>query len=169
MKEFNTRAIVLLINLIFACSTVYAQMSAPNVSPAIVAPPSNDMILETKGGKLEVLLNQRAIPTANRSRFNIEKNDNNDNFSTKNLGIVYNHSLKMKGFLTGEISFKIKNGTQISSLSNANLSGAKLLVPPDVYVINANNGKELIGIFKWLASSPAIEWVEPFVIYGVQN
>lgn len=154
------RLLLLLVGLCFVTLSTYAQLT-PIQSPPPRAIGNKDMVLQLGGQNLEILPNNRAIrqPTG---QYSLVTADVSENFSKDRLGVAYSYGHSSNVMLSGEISFKIKQGASIAMLGNVGL-GAKILVQPSVYVASVSTPLELVNRVKALQLNSWIDWVEVYI------
>jgi hypothetical protein len=154
-----------------------AGLVSSNVSLADLRPPPRtvqavsdpSMVVMDRGAKLEVFPTRRAMPTLSSSGQKIVQEVANASASApigpQQLGVVFNHAMQQKGYITGEIVFKVKGGHAFSG-SGTQYPGLKEITKPAVYAVNARTPAEFITVLKRLQARSDLEWVEPTVTYG---
>jgi hypothetical protein len=147
---------------------------------AELRPPARDirpiadpaMVVLDRGAKLEILPNARAIPQSTAPgrviRHQVIAANAGDAMGSGKLGVLFNHSLQKQGYITGEISFKMKSGHTAQGSSLTSYPGLKRITEPEVYIVNARTPAEFISLLKRLQKRSDVEWAEPTVIYGPQ-
>jgi hypothetical protein len=161
--------------VLLACSFTWTQ----GVVAATQARSIQDPQMVISGSsKLELLPTSRAVPQPSEGNFatpifSIITTSANAPITNKQLAVAYNHALNTTVFLTGEVSFKLKAGANLSTLqadlqSVINVS-PKLLVPPSVYIFNATSPAQIVNLTNKLKASSAVEWAEAAVILGRVN
>ena len=115
------------------------------------------MVIQVETRKVEVLPKLRGLPQKNGSYQIIESGAA---FSKDTYGVAYDHTQKAQIFLSGEISFKVLSAYNISNLPSSLSLISKIIVSPDIYVINTTSPSELINVYNQLKSNKMIEWVE---------
>src|SRR5262249_54296755 len=100
-------AVALVAALALQAAPSFAQLPAPSQSSQQVRDPA--MVVVDRGQKLEMFATLRASPEVMSGgrvvahRVNVARAD--APFGPKALGVVYNHTLQVQGFLTGEVTF----------------------------------------------------------------
>jgi hypothetical protein len=155
---------------LFAALTVvlvHAELQPPERTLRPVADESNVVI--DRGAKLEVFANQRALPKADTSgrvvAHQLVPARPADPIGPRRLGVLFNHAEQQQGYITGEITFKVKDGHTFSG-SPALYPGLKEITKPAVYVVNARTPGEFITLLKRLQARSDLAWVEPTITYG---
>jgi len=139
------------------------------MNPPSVEDPS--MVVNDRGSILEIMPTQRALPQTDASGHQrmqvVMRQEPNTPIGPLNLGVVFNHTLQQRGYISGEIAFKAKPGHRLSALDPTLYPGARLIIRPDVYIVRARTPIEFIGVLQRLQGRDDIAWVEPTVIYGL--
>ena len=119
--------------LLVLSSTVGLAQLQP--TPRVVQRVSDpSMVLDDRGTKLEVLPTSRATQQmASSGRqvvHSIFATSESAPINRQERGVVFNHSMQVQGYITGEIAFQMKNGVQAAGkLDPASYPGlAKLTV-----------------------------------------
>jgi hypothetical protein len=129
------------------------------------------MVIEDRGSKLEVFPALRAVKAMSAPG----KGETHSEFAEKKsapinprqLGVVFNHAMQARGYITGEIAFKMKNGLQATDwLDKSAYPGLAKLTGPNTYIVVARTPSEFVELTKQLQARTDMEWVEPIVIYG---
>ena len=145
-----------------------AQIQSSPHKLQVVADPA--MLVLDRGARLEVIPAKRAIPKHQGSgRLVVHKVINaspGDGIGAARLGVVFNHAMQQQGYISGEITFKLKAGTSAAGIRAVGYPGLKKITSPEVYVVNARNPAEFIRVLKELQARADLEWVEPTVVYG---
>jgi hypothetical protein len=127
------------------------------------------MVVMDRGSKLEVLATERAMAAVDRSGARVLQRkvvaSSDAPISPNQLGVVFNHAMQAHGYITGEITFKVKAGRALTTQSSQLYPGLKLIVAPSVYAINTRTPAEFIRVLKRLQGSTDLLWVEPTVTY----
>jgi hypothetical protein len=157
----------LLICLVLAFITLsaFAELQAPTRALAAVADPT--MVVIDRGARLEVLPNKRAITQLDASGREVHRVSTASAaaaMSSSQLGVVFNHAMQQQGYISGEITFKVKGAG--FSLLPAQYPGLKLIIQPSVYAVYARSPAQFIQVLKRLQARTDLEWVEPTVTYG---
>lgn len=163
-----------IMNLFVMCCVLWLTVPAsaqlvpvvPQAKP--IANPS--MVIEDRGQKLEVDPALRAIPqllAGGRVGYQLTDAAVTAPIDSRHLGVIYNHSIQAQGFITGEISFKIKGGGEPVGFDAEHYPGLVKLTAPAVYEVVARTPAEFIQLFKRLKQRDDLEWVEPLVVYGI--
>jgi hypothetical protein len=129
------------------------------------------MVLDDRGSKLEVFPTLRAARKmsiagkgAVHSEFAARKSLP---INQQQLGVVFNHAMQARGYITGEIAFRMKDGLQATDwLDKSSYPGFAKLTAPNVYVVVARTPSEFVELAKRLQARPDMEWVEPIVTYS---
>ena len=152
-------SLLLLLNLGMA----FGQLNAPS-NPVPDKPVLNEsLVVQLRTRKVEVLAGVRATKLSNGKYqlFNSEAAYSKDIY-----GAAYDHTQKAYVFLTGEVSFKLLSGYDLSSLASTISLRSKLIAPPNTYVLSVNSPTELVSVFNLLKSNQMIEWVEIYTLQG---
>ena len=120
------------------------------------------MVIMDRGVKLEVIPSLRVV-LDDSSRSTLASASASSAIDPQHLGVVFNHSMQVRGYATGEIAFKAKDAFDPSAV--ASYPGLKLVVDPNIYLVVARTPQELIDLTKRLQGEANIEWVEPIVTY----
>jgi hypothetical protein len=144
-----------------------AQIVLPHAPAPLRAVVNPDMLIQFNGQRIEILSTQRAIRNS-AGIYGILGADALEVITRDKLGVAYSYALRGPVFLTGEVSVKLRPGFQANSLNEVGIS-ARLLVPPDVYLLKVNTPNALVSLVKQLQLIPAVEWVEPYTIQGNMN
>ena len=128
----------------------------------------SSMVVVDRGAKLEVLATQRATSGLGnpnqRIAHRILPASSTAAIGPQQLGVVFNHALQARGYITGEISFKVKSG-QAFSPDGADYPGLKRIIAPSVYIVNARTPAQFTKVLKHLQARTDLQWVEPTVTY----
>ncbi len=128
------------------------------------------MVFEDRGQQLEIYPTLRATPAVKPGTPGVEHRLSSANESApigpRNLGVVLNHALQVRGYLTGEITFKPKGDGLPAGFDAASYPGLAKITNPNIYVVLASSPKEFLALFNRLKSRGDLEWVEAVVIYG---
>jgi hypothetical protein len=159
--------LVLSLVLLVMAGAACAQLRPPERTLHPVTDPS--MVVMDRGAKLEVFPDKRATPRADvaggGSSHHVTTASADAPIGPQQLGVVFNHAMQQQGYITGEITFKVKGGHAFSD-SSTSYPGLKLIVAPATYVVTARTPTEFIDVLKRLQARPDLEWVEPTVTYG---
>jgi len=166
MKKFFALSCIGLVA--FASSGAHGQMNPPNATSSGLAVQNRSYVLHDHGTELEVLPSSRGVVTlvAGHTVHKMARAAAAEPFSRATVGVVYNHSLKAYGTITGEIGFKLKSG---SSLVTANIPAGLAPTPvlnQEVYLVSTSTPGEFVNVYKALQGNPHLEWVEAIVGYG---
>ena len=163
-----------IISFIIIC---YLAISAVSACAQIVPPIHKSkqildlsMVIKDRSQQLEIYPALRARPESIGSGqigYKLNNVEVNAPINNKHLGVVFNHTLQAQGFITGEITFKIKGGGEPVGFDPANYPGFVKLTSPNIYEVVASTPSEFIQLFNRLKSRNDLEWVEPVVIYGI--
>lgn len=156
--------LLLSLGLLCLAPSLMAQIVLPN-SPAPLRDVVNtEMVIQFNGQKLEFLPTQRGIRNSSGA-YKLIGSEASEPFSRDSLGVAYSYALRGPVFLTGELSVKLKPGFQANALSGTG-TNARLMVPPDVYIMMVSTPSAMVNLVKQLQLNPAVEWVEPFTTQG---
>ena len=164
MYRLAISALIFLINT--AC---FAQIKpTPRMMQEVA---DESMVINDRGSKLEVLATLRAtkeMSTSNEGKaHSVFKTSQSAPISVKQLGVVFNHAMQVQGYITGEISFKLKDALQAMDWPDkSSYPGLARLTAPNIYLVVARTPAEFVQLTKRLQSRPDMEWVEPIVVYG---
>jgi len=161
MSRFMISAVLLL----SACSA-NAQLRPPERTLATVSDAT--MVVVDRGAKLEVFPTRRAVvqkdTVSHRLVRHMAVTSATTAIDSRHMGVVFNHAMQQQGYISGEISFKVKNAQPFAG-SASRYPGLKLVVSPSMYIVNARTPAEFISILKDLQNRTDLEWVEPTVSY----
>lgn len=161
------KRLILSLSMLLATAIAVAQLRAPERVLAQVIDPS--MVVVDRGSKLEVLAMKRAVPQPDATGRVVMYQVNAataDPISPLHMGVVFNHAMQQQGYITGEITIKLKLGHSVAALKSAQYPGLKRITNPEVYVVDARTPIEFLKLLKSLQARSDLEWVEPTVIYG---
>ena len=162
------RKITLFLLLSMASSASVAGLKPPTIAAQPVTDPS--MVIDDRGSPLEVLPTQRALRATSASGAVVQEvvaASATDAIGPGQLGVVYNHAMRVQGFITGEIAFRLKGGAApTSDFAPDDYPGLQKLTEPDVYLVVARSAAEFVELTKRLQQRADVDWVEPVVIYG---
>lgn len=80
---------------------------------------------------------------------------------------MYNRDTRQYGFITGEVSFRLKDGVKgTPNWFNTFAPTIKRLGSLNLYVVNATTVTEFVQAMNELSGNADVEWVEPTVAYG---
>jgi hypothetical protein len=160
--------LIVAITLAAAAFPVCAQLSAPVRELRPVEDPS--MVIMDRGSELEVMAQKRAtavvIGSGRMFAHQVFAAEPGSAIGSKQLGVVFNHTMQQEGYISGEIAFKMKYGARLGRPDAALYPGLKSITKPEVYAVYAKSPAEFLDILKRLQSRPDVEWVEPTVVYG---
>jgi hypothetical protein len=161
------RLIVSIALATIACP-VYAELSAPARELQPITDPS--MVVMDRGSELEVLAQKRAVAattgTGRMVAHRVFVAEPGSPISSKQLGVVFNHTMQQEGYISGEIAFQMKSGARLGRPDPSLYPGLKRITKPEVYVVYARTPAEFLDVLKRLQARPDLEWVEPTVVYG---
>ena len=78
---------------------------------------------------------------------------------------MYNYAMQAYGLISGEISFKVRDGVDPNAFSWGQTPRPRQLVGPTVLVVNAPTLDEFLRLMKMLRGDNRVLWVEPSVEY----
>lgn len=84
-------------------------------------------------------------------------------------GVIYNYAMQKYGLFSGEISFAVQSGSDVSAFKWDANEVPHPLGPQDVYVVNVGSGAAFVRVFNMLSTTKAIKWVEPSIEYVNQT
>lgn len=154
-----------LISVFIFSALAYAQACGQLVAPQAPTPrPVSNaaMVIQFGSQRIEVLPASRAVKQAN-GQFSVVDAGNSEAMTKDRLGVGYSYASNAKVLMNGDISVKLRAGYSVTSLGPL-AAGSKLLVPPDLYVLNASTPLDLVRMMGTLQANPAVDWVEPFII-----
>ncbi len=164
------RYIILLI-LVLAVGPARADLQPPPRNLQEVTDPS--MVIMDRGAKLEIFPSKRATPRTDSTgrviAHQVVASNAGSMIGPRHLGVVFNHAMQQQGYITGEITVKLKAGHSASALKSALYPGLKRITNPEVYVVNARTPSEFLQVLKSLHARSDLEWVEPTVEYGAAD
>ena len=138
---------------------------APRTLPAVADP---NMVIDDRGAQLEVLPTRRAMPQASNPGHLAHRRIQAAAaapIGPQQLGVVYNHALQQQGYITGEVTFRMKGTLQPGAdFSAALYPGLKKLLPPNIYVVVASTPAQFVQLVRRLQARTDVQWAEP--IYG---
>ena len=131
-----------------------------------------NMVINDRGSKLELLPTLRATEELSASKErkirSVFKTSQSAPINAKQLGVVFNHAMQVQGYITGEISFKLKDTLQaVDWPDKSSYPGLAKLTGPNTYLVVARTPSEFVKLTKQLQARTDMEWVEPIVNYGV--
>jgi len=161
--------IAISVMLFLASAVCFAQINPkPRVMQSVT---DESMVIDDRGSKLEVFPTLRAAKILSTS----EKGEAHSEFMARKsapinrqqLGVVFNHAMQARGYTTGEIAFKMKDGLQAPDwLDKSSYPGLAKLTAPNIYLVVARTPAEFVKLTKQLQARTDMEWVEPIVTYG---
>lgn len=147
-------------------SLTQAQLTPPSRPLAPIRDPA--MVIMDRGTRLEVLPHERATAQADsvgQRVHHVVSSSSNAPITSDHLGVVFNHTMQQRGYITGEIAFKV-TGSGVFRGSSTLYPGLKKLPSKSVYEVQATSPGQFILLLKHLQSRHDLEWVEPVIIYG---
>ena len=161
----------LLMLLLVVHGTCFAQVQIPAVVAQEVTDPS--LVIKDRGSKLEVLANKRATArkvSSGKSVLAVYAASKSQAINPQQLGVVFNHSLNLEAYITGQIAFKMKGELQADGdFDPLSYPGLTKLTNPNVYLVVASTPSEFVALVSRLKARTDLEWVEPIVTYGVDD
>lgn len=154
-----------LILLLILSTLVYTQANAQLVAPA---PPKQRQVIDTNmviqfgNHRIEVIPGKRAVKQLN-GQYSLVTAETSDTISKDRLAVGYSYASSAQIMLNGELNVKLKTGYSLTALGSTS-EGAKLLIPPDLFVLSASTPHDLVRKMKVLQTNPAVDWVEPFIL-----
>jgi hypothetical protein len=162
------RSLLALVTALLLTGPVLADLRPSQSPPQPITDPS--MVVTDRGAKLEILANERAMTTVDNSGFRVLRRTIVPNagvpIGPNQLGVVFNHAMQAHGYISGEITFKVKTGPAFPSQNLQLYPGLKLIIARYVYAVTARTPAEFIRVLKQLQARTDLDWVEPTVIYG---
>jgi len=153
--------IFILIFSTLACTLANAQLVVPE--PPLQRPIMDmNMVIQFGGHRIEVLPAKRAVLQAN-GHYTVMSTGTSEAMTKDRLGMGYSYASNTHVLMNGEFSVKLKTGFSLTSLGPLS-TGAKLLIPPNLFVLNASTPHELVRMMRALQTHPAVDWVEPFIV-----
>lgn len=153
--------IFILIFASLACPLANAQLVVPE--PPLQRPILDmNMVIQFGGHRIEVLPAKRAVLQVN-GHYTVMSTGTSEAITKDRLGIGYSYASNTHVLMNGEVSVKLKTGFSLTSLGPLS-TGAKSLIPPDLFVLNASTPQELVRMMGALQSHRAVDWVEPFIL-----
>ena len=142
---------------------------APRGKPVAVADAA--MLFEDRGQQMEIYPALRAAPSlkpgGSGAPHQLSNAAEGAPIGPRNLGVVFNHSLQVRGYLTGEIAFKPKEERLPADFdAAAQWPGLAKVGNSNTYVVIAGSPRDFIPLFNRLKARSDLEWVEAVVIYG---
>lgn len=120
------------------------------------------MVIQFGSHPIEVLPTKRAVKQAN-GQYTMMTIGTSEAMTKDKLAIGYSYASNAHVLLNGEISVKLRTGYSLNALGPLS-KGAKLLVPPNLFVLNASTPLDLVRMMSALQTHQAVDWVEPFII-----
>ena len=155
------RFIFILIFSTLACTLANAQLVVPE--PPLQRPVMDmNMVIQFGGHRIEVLPAKRAVLQAN-GHYTALSTGTSEAMTKDRLGMGYSYASNTHVLMNGELSVKLKTGFSLTSLGPLS-TGAKLVIPPNLFVLNASTPHELVRMMRALQTHPAVDWVEPFIV-----
>jgi hypothetical protein len=156
---------------LLAMAQSHAQLQPPTRVIHPVENPAN--VVTDRGAPLEIFPTERAVQESDSSGRQVARRLMTASADTPigplQLGVVFNHAMQQKGYISGEIAFKMKAGLKLSGFSSSLYPGLKKITNPEVYVVNTRTPAEFMTVLKRLQGRGDLEWVEPTVVYGSLN
>jgi hypothetical protein len=153
--------IFILIFSTLACTQASAQLVVPE--PPIQRQITDmTMVIQFGSHPIEVLPTKRAVKQAN-GQYTMMTIGTSEAMTKDKLAIGYSYASNAHVLLNGEISVKLRTGYSLNALGHLS-KGAKLLVPPNLFVLNASTPLDLVRMMSALQTHQAVDWVEPFII-----
>lgn len=159
--------LLLSLSLVCLAPCLMAQIVLPNTPAPLRDVVNTEMLIQFNGQKLEVLPTQRGIRNSSGA-YKLISTNASEPFTRDSLGVAYSYAIRGPVFLTGELSVKLKPGFQANALSGTG-TNARLMVPPDVYIMMVGTPSAMVNLVKQLQLNPAVDWVEPFTTQGNIN
>jgi len=163
----NHRSLLALVATLMAMGPAFADLRASHRTLEPVTDPS--MVVIDRGAKLEVLATERATAAVDSSGVRTLHRkivaSAAASIGPHQLGVVFNHAMQVRGYITGEIAFKVKDGQAFVTQAPQLYPGLKTIVAPSVYIVTARTPDEFIRVLKRLQARVDLEWVEPTVTY----
>lgn len=143
------------------CTLANAQLVVPE--PPLQRPIVDmTMVIQFGSHRIEVLPTKRAVKQAN-GQYTMMTTGPSEAMTKDKLGIGYSYASNAHVLINGELNVKLRTGYSLTSLG-ALASGAQLLIPPDLFVLNASTPHDLVRMMGALQTNRAVDWVEPFII-----
>ena len=110
--------------------------------------------------------NRRVVRDGSDSRVaSVDIASSAESLSFERSGVVYNYALQSYGLISGEISFKVRDGVNPVSFAWGQTPSPQRLVGPTVFVVNAPSLDEFLRVMRMLRGDNRVLWVEPSVEY----
>lgn len=162
------RLIAIFIAGLFAFPCLAQIQATPRTIQKISDP---TMLVEDRGTSFEVLPLKRAVQRVSASGREVVHHvvdaEAQAPIKPGQLGVVFNHTLQVHGYISGDIAFKMKGNLQATrGFDRSSYPGLAKLTAPNVYVVRARTPAEFVAVIKRLRDRSDVEWVEPIVTYG---
>jgi hypothetical protein len=161
------RPLLALLAALLVTNPVFADLRPSQRALQPVTDPA--MVVMDRGAKLEILVSERATTTMDSSGHRVLNRKRVVNAAASigphQLGVVFNHAMQVRGYITGEIAFKVKAGQTFTTQDPQLYPGLKVVVSPLVYVVTTRTPAEFIQVLKRLQGRTDLDWVEPTVTY----
>jgi hypothetical protein len=130
--------------------------------------PSDDDVIKLAGANIGFLRARRAVISENAGRLVLSgavEATEKDALGPMRPGVVYNYAMQLYGLVSGELSFELKQGVDLSKVNLLSKTAPKLVIAPSVYVVSATSGEEFVQVLTILQKSTFVRWVEPSILY----
>jgi hypothetical protein len=168
----NTALVSLCLLSIAILGVASSEVAAQELRPRQVAPspPAQSRVDRFTGTSLGVVLdrraNRRVVRDGSDSRVaSVDIASSAEALSYQRSGVVYNYAMQSYGLISGEISFKVRDGVNSASFAWGQTPLPRRLVGPTVLVVNAPSLDEFMRVMKMLRGDNRVLWVEPSVEY----
>jgi hypothetical protein len=136
----------------------------------LLSPPAQNRVERFTGTNLGVVVdrraNRRVVSDGTDSRVaSVDVASSAEAISYQRSGVVYNYAMQSYGLISGEISFKVRDGVNSASFAWGQTPLPRRLVGPTVLVVNAPSLDEFMRVMKMLRGDNRVLWVEPSVEY----
>jgi hypothetical protein len=169
---FYVLSFLLIASLFGVQSASWAQELRP--LQVLLSPPAQNRVERFTGTNLGVVVdrraNRRVVRDGSDSRVaSVDIASSGEVLSYQRSGVVYNYAMQSYGLISGEISFKVRDGVNASSFAWGQTPPPRRLVGPTVLVVNAPSLDEFLRVMRMLRGDNRVLWVEPSVEYVPQS
>ncbi len=162
------KRIIVSLLMVVVVAPAFAQLKAPQRTLVQIVDAAN--VINNRGSKIEVYPSQRATPLLDEQHHSVVHRVTEASASspigTQQLGVVFNHEMQQRGFITGEIALRSKTGIVPSDITASSYPGLKRVTSFGVYIVKARTPQEFISLMHRLQARDDLECVEPTVTYG---
>jgi len=130
------------------------------------------MVVDDRGSRLEIYPAKRATEHGDALqrgiRHRVFSPGVNAAIGSRQLLVVFNHSLQQQGYANGEITFQMK-GTSSADVVAAQMPGARQISSSGIFALQATTPAEFVGLMRQLARRQDLKWFEPTIVYGPEE